>query len=130
MPYSARSVLFLLVAFLYVGLSFGFLPLAFTKSKPTRTILPVRLLFAAGADRGEPQSQQAPEIGPEQEKENGLRKPLAADPVSPQREPPKTVNDILMELVSIQKQEGSGVTYCILGTRFCSYLHQQMIEML
>eukprot|EP00547_Thalassionema_nitzschioides_P002024 CAMPEP_0194206392 /NCGR_PEP_ID=MMETSP0156-20130528/5445_1 /TAXON_ID=33649 /ORGANISM="Thalassionema nitzschioides, Strain L26-B" /LENGTH=227 /DNA_ID=CAMNT_0038932915 /DNA_START=247 /DNA_END=930 /DNA_ORIENTATION=- len=39
-----------------------------------------------------------------------------------------TVADILLELAAI-RQEGPQ-KYCILGTRHCSYLHQQIIELL
>lgn len=39
-----------------------------------------------------------------------------------------TVTDILRELAAI-RQEGPQ-KYCILGTRHCSYLHQQIIELL
>ena len=39
-----------------------------------------------------------------------------------------SINTILQELASIQKQGPS--KYCILGTRHCSYLHQQIIELL
>jgi hypothetical protein len=43
-------------------------------------------------------------------------------------EPDMTVTDILRELAAI-RQEGPQ-KYCILGTRHCSYLHQQIIELL
>jgi hypothetical protein len=39
-----------------------------------------------------------------------------------------TVTDILRELAAI-RQEGPQ-KYCILGTRHCSYLHQQIVELL
>lgn len=39
-----------------------------------------------------------------------------------------SINTILQELASIQKQGPR--KYCILGTRHCSYLHQQIIELL
>ncbi|VEU39794.1 unnamed protein product [Pseudo-nitzschia multistriata] len=40
----------------------------------------------------------------------------------------KSVTDILKELAAIQQQGPQ--KYCILGTRHCSYLHQQIIELL
>lgn len=40
----------------------------------------------------------------------------------------RSVTDILKELAAIQQQGPQ--KYCILGTRHCSYLHQQIIEML
>lgn len=39
-----------------------------------------------------------------------------------------SVSSILKELAAIQQQGPQ--KYCILGTRHCSYLHQQIIELL
>ena len=40
----------------------------------------------------------------------------------------RSVTSILKELAAIQQQGPQ--KYCILGTRHCSYLHQQIIELL
>lgn len=44
------------------------------------------------------------------------------------KEKERSVTSILSELAAIQKQGPQ--KYCILGTRHCSYLHQQIIELL
>jgi len=44
------------------------------------------------------------------------------------KEKEQSVTDILKELAAIQQQGPQ--KYCILGTRHCSYLHQQIIELL
>lgn len=60
-----------------------------------------------------PQTRDAPNVGDPQ-----LRVKVK-DP---------SVTDILKELAAIQQQGPQ--KYCILGTRHCSYLHQQIIELL
>mmetsp|Transcript_7830 Transcript_7830/g.13515 ORF Transcript_7830/g.13515 Transcript_7830/m.13515 type:complete len:329 (-) Transcript_7830:187-1173(-) len=50
------------------------------------------------------------------------------DPQEKPKEKDVTVTSILLELAAIQ-QKGPQ-SYCIIGTRHCSYLHQQIIEML
>ena len=50
------------------------------------------------------------------------------NPQSKVKEKDVTVTSILLELAAIQ-QKGPQ-SYCIIGTRHCSYLHQQIIEML
>ena len=44
------------------------------------------------------------------------------------KEKERSVTSILAELAAIQQQGPQ--KYCILGTRHCSYLHQQIIELL
>lgn len=50
------------------------------------------------------------------------------DPQIKVKEKDMSVTSILKELAAIQQQGPQ--KYCILGTRHCSYLHQQIIEML
>jgi hypothetical protein len=54
--------------------------------------------------------------------------PNVGDPQLRVKEKDWSVTDILKELAAIQ-QKGPQ-KYCILGTRHCSYLHQQIIELL
>lgn len=50
------------------------------------------------------------------------------DPQIKVKEKERSVTAILKELAAIQQQGPR--KYCILGTRHCSYLHQQIIELL
>jgi hypothetical protein len=50
------------------------------------------------------------------------------DPQIRVKEKERSVTSILKELAAIQQQGPQ--KYCILGTRHCSYLHQQIIELL
>ena len=50
------------------------------------------------------------------------------DPQIKLQEKERSVTSILKELAAIQQQGPQ--KYCILGTRHCSYLHQQIIELL
>lgn len=50
------------------------------------------------------------------------------DPQIKVKEKGRSVTSILKELAAIQQQGPQ--KYCILGTRHCSYLHQQIIELL
>lgn len=50
------------------------------------------------------------------------------DPQLKVKEKERSVTSILKELAAIQQQGPQ--KYCILGTRHCSYLHQQIIELL
>lgn len=50
------------------------------------------------------------------------------DPQIKLKEKEFSVTSILKELAAIQQQGPQ--KYCILGTRHCSYLHQQIIELL
>jgi hypothetical protein len=50
------------------------------------------------------------------------------DPQIKLLEKERSVTSILKELAAIQQQGPQ--KYCILGTRHCSYLHQQIIELL
>ena len=54
--------------------------------------------------------------------------PNVGDPQLRVKEKDWSVTDILKELAAIQQQGPQ--KYCILGTRHCSYLHQQIIELL
>eukprot|EP00557_Chaetoceros_sp_GSL56_P009695 CAMPEP_0176478170 /NCGR_PEP_ID=MMETSP0200_2-20121128/1039_1 /TAXON_ID=947934 /ORGANISM="Chaetoceros sp., Strain GSL56" /LENGTH=380 /DNA_ID=CAMNT_0017874081 /DNA_START=310 /DNA_END=1452 /DNA_ORIENTATION=+ len=56
------------------------------------------------------------------------REVLVGDPQIKIRKKEKSVSAILQELAAIQQQGPR--KYCILGTRHCSYLHQQIIELL
>jgi len=50
------------------------------------------------------------------------------DPQIKLKEKERSVTSILKELAAIQQQGPQ--KYCILGTRHCSFLHQQIIELL
>lgn len=56
------------------------------------------------------------------------REVLVGDPQLRVKESDRSVTSILRELAAIQQQGPQ--KYCILGTRHCSYLHQQIIELL
>lgn len=56
------------------------------------------------------------------------REVLVGDPQIKIKKKEKSVTAILQELAAIQQQGPR--KYCILGTRHCSYLHQQIIELL
>jgi hypothetical protein len=56
------------------------------------------------------------------------REVLVGDPQLRVKEKDWSVTSILKELSAIQQQGPQ--KYCILGTRHCSYLHQQIIELL
>ena len=60
----------------------------------------------------------------------GMEKEVAnvGNPQTKVQEKDVTVTSILLELAAIQ-QKGP-MSYCIIGTRHCSYLHQQIIELL
>lgn len=59
---------------------------------------------------------------------NPQRKVVVGDPQIRLKEKERSVTSILKELAAIQQQGPQ--KYCILGTRHCSYLHQQIIELL
>lgn len=56
------------------------------------------------------------------------REVVVGDPQLRLKEKERSVTSILKELAAIQQQGPQ--KYCILGTRHCSYLHQQIIELL
>ena len=56
------------------------------------------------------------------------REVLVGNPQLKVKKKEKSVTAILQELAEIQQQGPR--KYCILGTRHCSYLHQQIIELL
>mmetsp|Transcript_33171 Transcript_33171/g.80175 ORF Transcript_33171/g.80175 Transcript_33171/m.80175 type:complete len:246 (+) Transcript_33171:117-854(+) len=56
------------------------------------------------------------------------REVVVGDPQVRLKEKERDVTSILRELAAIQQQGPQ--KYCILGTRHCSYLHQQIIELL
>lgn len=56
------------------------------------------------------------------------REVVVGDPQLRLKEKERDVTSILRELAAIQQQGPQ--KYCILGTRHCSYLHQQIIELL
>ena len=56
------------------------------------------------------------------------REVVVGDPQIRLKEKERDVTSILRELAAIQQQGPQ--KYCILGTRHCSYLHQQIVELL
>lgn len=56
------------------------------------------------------------------------REVVVGDPQLRLKEKERDVTSILRELAAIQQQGPQ--KYCILGTRHCSYLHQQIVELL
>jgi hypothetical protein len=56
------------------------------------------------------------------------RDTLVGNPQVRLKEKERSVTSILRELAAIQQQGPQ--KYCILGTRHCSYLHQQIVELL
>lgn len=56
------------------------------------------------------------------------REVLVGDPQIKVKTKDQSITNILKELAAIQQQGPQ--KYCILGTRHCSYLHQQIIELL
>ena len=56
------------------------------------------------------------------------REVVVGDPQLRVKEKDRSVTSILRELAAIQQQGPQ--KYCILGTRHCSFLHQQIIELL
>jgi hypothetical protein len=56
------------------------------------------------------------------------RETLVGNPQVRLKEKERSVTSILRELAAIQQQGPQ--KYCILGTRHCSYLHQQIVELL
>jgi hypothetical protein len=58
----------------------------------------------------------------------GVESVNVGDPQIKVKEKEQSVTAILKELAAIQQQGPQ--KYCILGTRHCSYLHQQIIELL
>ncbi|KAL7542204.1 hypothetical protein ACHAXR_011649 [Thalassiosira sp. AJA248-18] len=64
------------------------------------------------------------------EKKLGLERETAnvGDPQTAELEAPMNITKVLTELKAIQSQGPK--KYCILGTRHCSLLHQQIVEML
>mmetsp|Transcript_564 Transcript_564/g.757 ORF Transcript_564/g.757 Transcript_564/m.757 type:complete len:273 (+) Transcript_564:43-861(+) len=56
----------------------------------------------------------------------GTREVMLGEPKVPEKE--YSVSSILKELAAIQQQGPQ--KYCVLGTRHCSFLHQQIIELL
>jgi hypothetical protein len=56
------------------------------------------------------------------------REVVVGNPQLRVKEKERSVTSILKELAAIQQQGPQ--KYCILGTRHCSYLHQQIIELL
>jgi len=73
--------------------------------------------------------QEIPEFNPSEKIEVRRKDKLnVGNPQILVKDKDLTVTDILLELAAIQ-QEGPQ-KYCILGSRYCSYLHQQIIELL
>jgi hypothetical protein len=73
---------------------------------------------------------QASDLG-EYDRSRGVtpkRQVNVGDPQIKVQEKERSVTSILKELAAIQQQGPQ--KYCILGTRHCSFLHQQIIELL
>ena len=68
--------------------------------------------------------------GYDREKKLGLERETVnvGDPQTVELEQPMNITDVMTELQAIQSQGPK--KYCILGTRHCSFLHQQIVEML
>jgi hypothetical protein len=64
------------------------------------------------------------------ERKLGLEREAAivGDPQTAQLDQPMNITKVLTELQAMQAQGPQ--KYCILGTRHCSFLHQQIVEML
>jgi len=88
-----------------------------------------RSLATAGGARGKGDRTSIPEFDPSEKIEVKRKEKLnVGNPQILVKDKDLTVNDILLELAAI-RQEGPQ-KYCILGTRHCTYLHQQIIELL
>lgn len=79
-----------------------------------------RVGVTASSDVGEFSPDE--KLGLQREKAN------VGDPQVAQLEQPMNITKVLTELQAIQSQGPK--KYCILGTRHCSFLHQQIVEML
>jgi hypothetical protein len=87
------------------------------------------LLFQGDDQTNMASSQSFPQFDPSNKLELRQDKMNVGNPqIVVVEEADMTVTDILRELAAI-RQEGPQ-KYCILGTRHCSYLHQQIIELL
>jgi hypothetical protein len=78
-----------------------------------------------------PLAPQASDGISEYDRSEGIRperEVVVGDPQIRLKEKERSVTSILKELAAIQQQGPQ--KYCILGTRHCSYLHQQIIELL
>jgi hypothetical protein len=78
-------------------------------------------MYSAGDDGGIGEYNPEEKLGLQREKAN------VGDPQTAQLEP-VNITKVLTELQAIQSQGPK--KYCILGTRHCSFLHQQIVEML
>jgi len=95
------------------------IPIAMTTKKPLSLSL---------SDRDEPISfSELGDFDPSK-KIPVKREVLVGNPQLKVKKKEKSVNAILQELAAINQQGPR--KYCILGTRHCSYLHQQIIELL
>lgn len=80
-------------------------------------------------DKDPLQMKDVKELGGYDPSENiGGKEINVGDPQIRLKEKERSVTSILRELAAIQQQGPQ--KYCILGTRHCSYLHQQIIELL
>ena len=68
------------------------------------------------------------EYDPSDRLPSSRRKINVGDPQQRLQQEERSVTSILKELAAIQQQGPQ--KYCILGTRHCSFLHQQIIELL
>lgn len=89
-------------------------------SSPRAPLVQVQLSTDDGYD-GLGEYDPSEDIRPE-------REVVVGDPQLRVKEKDRSVTSILRELAAIQQQGPQ--KYCILGTRHCSFLHQQIIELL
>ena len=68
------------------------------------------------------------EYDPSERLPGSRRQIIVGDPQQRLKKEERSVTSILKELAAIQQQGPQ--KYCILGTRHCSFLHQQIIELL
>ena len=99
-------------------------------------LLSIAMVPKSNQDDEEPLSPKDRENKPRPDRDLGGYDPSerigegvkVGDPQIRVQEKERSVTSILKELAAIQQQGPQ--KYCILGTRHCSYLHQQIIELL
>jgi hypothetical protein len=121
---SSFSVLLLLVSLLgCVGTVHGFLPSPAAIARASGTWA----IFVEGRSKSDDGYDGLGEYDPS-EGVRPERETLVGNPQLRVKEKDRSVTSILRELAAIQQQGPQ--KYCILGTRHCSYMHQQIIELL
>lgn len=117
------SILFLVSILGYARVVKGFLPSSAKISRPSG---PWEIL-AEGRSKSDDGYDGLGEYDPS-ENLRPEREVVVGNPQLRVKEKDRSVTSILRELAAIQQQGPQ--KYCILGTRHCSYLHQQIIELL